>query len=38
MKSKWIALAILAVFALTMVGCGGDAKKEDVIKIGHAVL
>jgi branched-chain amino acid transport system substrate-binding protein len=37
MKSKWIALAILAVFALTLAGCGGDAKKEDVIKIGHAV-
>ncbi|KYZ76180.1 ABC transporter substrate-binding protein [Anaerosporomusa subterranea] len=36
MKSKWIALAILAVFALTLVGCGG-AKQEDVIKIGHAV-
>ena len=37
MKSKWIAMAILAVFAMTLVGCGGDAKKEDVIKIGHAV-
>jgi branched-chain amino acid transport system substrate-binding protein len=37
MKSKWIALAILAVFALTLVGCGGGAKQEDVIKIGHAV-
>jgi branched-chain amino acid transport system substrate-binding protein len=37
MKSKWVALAILAVFALTLVGCGGDAKKDDVIKIGHAV-
>lgn len=36
--SKWIALAMLAVFTLALVGCGGtDAKKDDVIKIGHAV-
>ena len=36
--SKWIALALMAVFALALAGCGGgDAKKDDVIKIGHAV-
>lgn len=36
--SKWIALALVAVFALALAGCGGgDAKKDDVIKIGHAV-
>lgn len=37
MKSKWIALVVLAVFALSLAGCGGGEKKEEVIKIGHAV-
>ncbi|MDU4962285.1 MAG: ABC transporter substrate-binding protein [Sporomusaceae bacterium] len=34
---KWLILAISTVFALSLAGCGGDAKKDDVIKIGHAV-
>lgn len=33
---KWMVCMVLAVFILSLAGCGG-AKQEDVIKIGNAV-
>lgn len=37
MRKKWLAMAVLALFAVVAAGCGDTAKQEDVIKIGHAV-
>lgn len=37
MRKKWLALVVLALFAVVAAGCGDTAQKEDVIKIGHAV-
>lgn len=37
MKSKWLTLVVVALFAMAAAGCGSSASDDNMIKIGNAV-